>query len=105
MEFVAKHQRKLVLEQPKHAWLSAERFTEFNNLTVIIIFYLTTKAVFKPLEMLVERTGARQRQRDRMRPLLGANAFTPKTQKQRALADKKLFGCRCSAAQKSPFKE
>lgn len=43
--------------------------------------------------------------KERMRCLLVSNAFTLKTQKQRVLADKKLFGCCSRAMQKSPFKE
>lgn len=36
----------------KHAWFSTERALGLIILTAIIIFYTTTKAVFKPLQTL-----------------------------------------------------
>lgn len=58
-------------------------------LAVIIIFYATIKAVSKPLQTLKREQEGETKTKERMRSLLGTNAFTLKTQKQRVLADKK----------------
>lgn len=89
----------------KHVWLSTERALGLVILMAIIKFYTTTKAVFKPLQTLKREQERETETKERMRCLLVSNAFTLKTQKQRVLADKKLFGCCSRATQKSPFKE
>lgn len=85
-----------------HGWLGTERAASLVILTVLIKFCTTTKAVLKTV---LREQEWEAKTKERKRSLLGTNAFTLKTQKQRVLADKKLFGCCSRAVQKSPFKE